>query len=267
MATGLEPNKTKIAKRVFEIFEFFCDSHQNATVMDIVRRYGRPQSSTSELLSSLVEMGLLYKDPRSRSYSPTPRLAALGASAQPEIIRHGGLFTLMDQLVSATGCSVALFGIVGVHVQVFRLAPGCDSVTNKITYGAAEKLSRSVAGLLLLSTYAPDQADRTLWRLYAEAPEDQKFNLIEAKARLLECRRQRCTIGDAGFVANVQLAATLLPRSYIRRPLALGVILTEEAAVEAEGYIKLMNKGLAACAAAPERRNWQPGRDACKVAV
>ena len=75
MATVLESNKTKIAKRVIEVFEFFDQGSPSATVMDIVRRYRRPQSSTSELLASLVEMGLLYKDMRSRSYSPTPRLA------------------------------------------------------------------------------------------------------------------------------------------------------------------------------------------------
>ena len=56
-------NKAKIARRVIEVLEFFDDNHREATVMDIVRRCNRPQSSTSELLSSLVELGLLHKDP------------------------------------------------------------------------------------------------------------------------------------------------------------------------------------------------------------
>ena len=58
MAT-VESNKAKIAKRVVEVLEFFDDDHPRATVMDIVRRYDRPQSSTSELLSSLAGLGLL----------------------------------------------------------------------------------------------------------------------------------------------------------------------------------------------------------------
>ena len=66
MAT-VESNKAKIAKRVIEVLEFFDVEHPQATVMDIVRRYNRPQSSTSELLSSLVGLGLLYKDAYSRS--------------------------------------------------------------------------------------------------------------------------------------------------------------------------------------------------------
>ena len=73
----VESNKAKIAKRVIEVLEFFDEDHPQATVMDIVRRFDRPQSSTSELLSSLVDLGLLHKDPCSRSYSPTPRAAML----------------------------------------------------------------------------------------------------------------------------------------------------------------------------------------------
>ena len=78
-------NKAKIAKRVIEVLEYFDDQHREATVMDIVRRYDRPQSSTSELLSSLVELGLLHKDPYSRSYSLTARAALLGVAGQAEV--------------------------------------------------------------------------------------------------------------------------------------------------------------------------------------
>ena len=75
-------NKAKIARRVVEVLQFFDEAHPQATVMDIVRRYVRPQSRTSELLSSLVELGILYKDGQSRSYRPTPRAAMLGGSTQ-----------------------------------------------------------------------------------------------------------------------------------------------------------------------------------------
>ena len=53
-----ESNKAKIAKRVIEVLEFFDEEHPQATVMDIVRRFDRPQSSTSELLSTLVDTAL-----------------------------------------------------------------------------------------------------------------------------------------------------------------------------------------------------------------
>ncbi len=84
-------NKAKIARRVVEVLEYFDDAHRDATVMDIVRRYDRPQSSTSELLSSLVELGLLRKDREARTYSLTPRAALLGTGGQAGAVRDGRL--------------------------------------------------------------------------------------------------------------------------------------------------------------------------------
>jgi DNA-binding IclR family transcriptional regulator len=267
MAIVLEPNKTKIAKRVFEIFEFFCDNGQTVTVMDIVRRYGRPQSSTSELLSSLVEMGLLYKDPRLRSYTPTPRLAALGTSAQPEIIRDGGLFTLMDRLAAETGKSVALFGMVKTCVQIFRISNGGEPLAKEIAYGASEKISASTSGLLLLSTFAPDQAASMLWRLNAESGPEEKFDLIEFKERVAGFRRHGHAVGDAGFAPNVRVAATLLPRSCIRRPLALGVMFSANEDADASGLIAAMNRGVANCTTARAEDHYGQGSKPYKVAV
>ena len=120
---SMESNKAKIAKRVVEVLEFFDADHPRATVMDIVRRFNRPQSSTSELLSSLVELGLLYKDPYSRSYSPTPRAALLACSVQKGIVRDGRLSSLVDRLSAQTGLAVAVFGMVANDIWRVLLTP------------------------------------------------------------------------------------------------------------------------------------------------
>jgi DNA-binding IclR family transcriptional regulator len=247
MAPALEPNKAKIAKRVVEVFEFFNENAQQATVMDIVRRYGRPQSSTSELLATLVELGLLYKDSRSRYYSPTPRLAALGISAQPELIRNGHLFAFMDRLAQTTRNSVGLFGMVGTQVQIFRLVPGPEPVMRDIGYGACEQLAASAAGLLLLSTLPAEQANRILWRLNAEAPPARKFNPAETREQVSAMRRNGHATGPAGFCPGVQMAATLLPRTGTEHPLALGMMYPATATVDAEALVATLNRSLAQC--------------------
>lgn len=265
MATALEPNKSKIAKRVIEILEFFSENSAKATVMDIVRRYGRPQSSTSELLSSLVEMGLLYKDSNSRSYSPTPRVAALGNSAQPEIIRNGSLFSLMDRIAEQTGTSVALFGMVGTFVQIFRVSHGAEPVRG-IGYGASERLSASAAGLLLLSTIAPDQVGRILWRLQAEAPAAEKFNHAEIREHIALFRRKGAAVGRAGFVPGAQIAACLLPRANGQPPLALGVLTPAAKTVDTDALISTMNRGIAQCGTQRESEHQIPA-EPLRIAV
>ena len=145
-----ESNKAKIAKRVVEVLEFFDDEHQQATVMDIVRRFNRPQSSTSELLSSLVDLGLLYKDPSSRSYTPTPRAAMLGSAVQPGIIRDGRLIGITERLASQTGLAVAVFGMVGLKAQIFSWRGGkrplCTTGRAGFSGGQQEQLSNSAVG-------------------------------------------------------------------------------------------------------------------------
>ncbi|MFC3172651.1 helix-turn-helix domain-containing protein [Novosphingobium bradum] len=247
MATVLESNKVKIAKRVIEVFEYFDENHPTATVMDIVRRYGRPQSSTSELLSSLVDMGLLYKDRRQRSYWPTPRLAVMGAGAQPAPVRDGRLFVFMDRLARSTRYSVALFGMVGTHVQVFHWSPGSDPRAAAIHRGSSEPLSSSVAGQLLLSSMESDQVAGMLRRLNAES-EGGRLKVAELAEQVAALRHAGHATGAAGFLPDHQVTAIMLRAQPEERPLALGIIYPEGAAVDTNAMLATLERGIGGAA-------------------
>ncbi len=247
MATVPDSNKTKIAKRVIEVFEFFADGNRRATVMDIVRRYGRPQSSTSELLSALVEMGLLYKDPFTRSFGPTPRLAALGFSAQPELIGSGRLFAYMDRLSQASRHGVALFGMVGTQLQIFHWTAGAGLRDSDLNCGAICPLSSSAAGLLILSALGTAQASKMLWRLNAEMEEEAKFNLSEANQRVARFGQLGHATGESGLLPHAKVTAVLLPDTVAERPLALGVIYAAKAAVDPDALVATLKYGVGQC--------------------
>jgi len=125
-------SKAKIARRVIEVLDYFDDDHQEASVGDIVLRYGRPQSSTSELLASLVELGLLHRDPYSRTYKLTARAAVIGLGGQAPVWRDGRISKLLDQLVEKTGLSVALFGMVGLNSQILTWWPATRCPANVV---------------------------------------------------------------------------------------------------------------------------------------
>ncbi|MGQ3229698.1 MAG: helix-turn-helix domain-containing protein [Blastomonas fulva] len=217
-----ESNKAKIANRVIEVLDFFDDNHTEATVMDIVRRYNRPQSSTSELLSSLVNLGLLYKDPVSRSYSPTPRAALLGSVAQPEYIRDGQLMAMVDRLVAQTGLAIAVFGM-------------------------QERMTDSAAGLLLLSTIMQPRRDGTIRRLNAEASEDRKFSFPEMSAKVEQVRAAGYACGMAGFGSIADTCAVLLPNQAPNRPIAIGFVYEPSHQIDPETLHRLLTQALARC--------------------
>jgi DNA-binding IclR family transcriptional regulator len=219
-------NKAKFAKRVIEVLEFFDEEHPQATVMDIVRRFNRPQSSTSELLYCLVEVGLLYKDPHSRSYSPTPRAAILGCAAQPSLVRDGRLTGLIDRLSAQTGLGVGVFGMVGLQVQIYSWRGGQKALRTSNPFGICggqkDHLSSSAAGWLLLSAVAQPRRESMLRRLNAEAAPDRKFCVSDMAARVQQCQDEGTVTGSAGFDSNAQITAYLFPDLPQNQPLAIG---------------------------------------------
>lgn len=64
---SIPPSVVKSAGRVLQILEFFDDVKREANVVEICRALGYPQSSTSVLLRSLVQLGYLAYTPKGRS--------------------------------------------------------------------------------------------------------------------------------------------------------------------------------------------------------
>jgi DNA-binding IclR family transcriptional regulator len=246
-ASQAASNKAKIARRVIEVLEFFDDDHREATVMDIVRRYDRPQSSTSELLSSLVELGLLYKDPYSRSYSLTPRAALLGSSGQSGMVRDGSLVRLTDRLVAQTGLPVAVFGMVGLNVQIVNWRPGqrkLPASCRSLAGGRLAPLSESAAGWLLLSMVQQPRRDGMVRRLNAEAAEDCKFSAVEMSQLLQSARDKGHAEGPAGFGSNATVLARLLPGSDGTHPLAVGFVFDSQEQMNSESLLACIDEAI-----------------------
>lgn len=251
MATVLKPAKAKAAQRVIEVLDFFDEQHRQASVMDIARRYNRPQSSTSELLASLVDLGLLYKDAASRSYTLTPRAAILGSLSQPRVVRDGILSTLVEDLRSQTGHGIVLIGMVGPNAQLFRWKPGVRpleaSAGHGLLGGAQDRLCDTAAGWLLLSTLPTQRREGLLRRLNAEAPDDRKFQHGDMSARIQDCERQGHAIGPVGFDASASLAAILLPSEPNERPMALGFVYNRTEDVDPHALVALLQRSAQRC--------------------
>ena len=249
---GSDPNKAKTARRVIEVLEFFDEHPRHATVMEIARRYQRPQSSTSELLAILVEMGLLYKDPGSRSYTPTPRAAMLGSIAQPSLVRDGRLSMLVDRLAAQTGLGMIVVGMVGLDAQIFRWMPGpapvATSQPNGLSGGLRERLCDTAAGWLLLSTIAPERRDGVLRRLRAETPPGRLFNHAGLAEQIQEGKRLGWAVGPVGFGAKAQICAALLPRESGERPMVLGFVYEPGERIDPANLVALLQKSAQACA-------------------
>lgn len=255
-ATSSPSNKAKIARRVVEVLEYFDDTHREATVMDIVRRYNRPQSSTSELLSSLVDLGLLRKDPYSRSYRLTARAALLGSLGQSEIVRNGQLVRLIDRVVSQTGLSVALFSMVGLDAQIVSFRGGARaSVGSELFGGSKASLPHTAAGWLMLASVERQRRAGILRRINAEAAEPHRFSHGELMARVEACVERNYVIGPAGFGTKSALVATLVPQPPECDVLAIGILYNAKDELTSHSLLQCLCEAMRACLPKTEHVN------------
>jgi DNA-binding IclR family transcriptional regulator len=184
MARSLEAKSIKSAQRVFEVLEFFDADHPEATVTDISRRYGYPQSSASELLSYMVHLGYLRRGSRGRSFRLSMRVAMLGAWVQPQLVRSGKLLRLIDEVAEQTGCSVVLATNTGVRLQCLHAVRRSSGAPNQ---GDLLPLLHSAEGRALLLTLDRELVRKYVHRLNSEAEaENARIRFEELAADLDE---------------------------------------------------------------------------------
>ncbi|HTZ71186.1 MAG TPA: helix-turn-helix domain-containing protein [Acetobacteraceae bacterium] len=210
--SSLDAKTIKSAERVLHVLEYFDSKRTKATVMEISRQLGYPQSSTSELLRCLVKMGYLNYDRYRRTYEPTARVPLLGAWVQPGLFRHGHLLPMLDEISRATGETVTLSSLIGLEVHYIHVVPPRDGTTPMAAQGATRKLLNSSTGRLYLSGYPETRVRELVHRLNAEEPNpERRVRLPNLEVELKRIRQQGYSAEygefDTGFGAMNALLA------------------------------------------------------------
>jgi DNA-binding IclR family transcriptional regulator len=191
----------KSARRVLEVLEFFDQTHTAATVMDISRALGYPQSSTSELLRCLQGLGYLQYNRYSRIYRPTVRVGLIGAWVEPNFFRDGLLLSTIDTIARATGHTVVLSSAMNYVVQHLHVVPGSRPDAVAVQINDTEPLLHSAAGRLLLSSYSQAHIRSAIHRLNAEETNP------EMRVRLQETVVELTKLRAVGWITEVDREA------------------------------------------------------------
>ena len=243
MGRSLEAKSIKSAQRVFEVLEYFDADHPEASVTDISRRYGYPQSSASELLSYMVSLGYLRRGSRGRTFTLSMRVAMLGSWVQPKLIRSGRLLRLIDELAEETGSTIVLATNNGVRLQCLHVVRRDEDAPRQ---GDLLHLLHSAEGRALLLICDRDLVRKYVHRLNSEAEdEDRRLRFEDLAADLDRSSAQGYVRRLEGGTLSV---AILIPNAERSEQLALCVRApagsNEEALVRALRSIASRNLGL-----------------------
>lgn len=219
-----EVKAVKSAKRALEIFGFFNATRREATVMEIAREYGYPQSSTSELLNYLVELGFLDRDRHRRAYWPTAKVAVLGSWASPELFRCGRLLAAMDDLAREFDCAVILAGRVGLRVEHLETVPATVAVPAAEMAGP---LTASALGKLLLAATDGRAARKLIHRINSEVDEARRVRWEDLAVQIEHIRAHGASISPGVSQGAGGVVSVLLPGGAARDRLAIGMAVAE----------------------------------------
>ena len=141
----------KSASRLLEVMELFAEIRTPLRQNFIVARLRYPQSSTTDLLKSLVTLGYLNYHRASRTYFPTTRVAALGEWINHFTLGPGELVAMMHRIQTATGETVALVSQNDLFIQYLRVIEPEHPLKFPPPEGTMRLLTQSSAGLVLMS--------------------------------------------------------------------------------------------------------------------
>ncbi|MFC0302868.1 helix-turn-helix domain-containing protein [Sphingomonas sp. C8-2] len=235
MATS-DSRTIKSAHRVLEILEYFDQDRRHATVMDMSRTLSYPQSSTSELLRCLTRLGYLHYNRFRRTYSPTARVALLGAWVKPALFRGGPVLSAIDRVADLVGETVILSTASNYVVQHLHVIHGQEEDAIDAHVGDTLPLLHSPQGKLLLSSYQNDHIRSAVHRLNAEESDASRH------VRLADVMEEMAALREKGWLVTDQAdgsgcIAVLLPARRGMDRLVISVLASREVIEQRSGEI------------------------------
>ena len=212
----------KSARRVIEIMEYFDRIRRPLSLKEICDHLSYPVSSGATLLKSLVLLGYLEYDRRSRTYLPTMRIAVLGSWVPATLFGEIDVLPMMEGLRNRTGETVILGTQSDLFAQYVHVVHSTEPLHYTPSPGIVRPLARSGVGQLLLSAQADDDIDLLVRRINI-SEDGERIALAEVMKDISAIRRQGYVYTRNLVTDGVGLVAVLLPVAPFGRRFAIGL--------------------------------------------
>lgn len=221
---GKQRSAVKSAERTLAILEYFREKKRGATVGEIAGGLGLPQSSTTMLLKSLLDLGYVNYTPLTRKFRPTFRVAVLGSWIQESLFATGPLTDTMDAIGNAIGETVLLGLQNGPHMQYVHIVAASHAVQLTAQVGIMRPMTCSALGRILLTRKTNEEIRAIIRRNNADAADSE--HRVQERQFMLEIeaiRSQGFAESRGKMVPGANVIAMIVPGQAEGPPLAIGV--------------------------------------------
>ena len=172
-----------------EILRCFSTARPNLSFADVMALTGKPKSSTSRLLRSLRECGLLEQDAHTRRYRPGLLTFELGRLHRA----HDDLIDTAErelrEVCTRTG-HTGYIAVLDVHEQVvLRIVPGSNPLRVVSPAGQRTPALITSNGRAMLARLTDEDVRARVPTPYPKVPRNSPQNFTQLMARLEEIRR------------------------------------------------------------------------------
>jgi DNA-binding IclR family transcriptional regulator len=246
VAADAMSNVVKSAARVLEVFEYFDSVRADATVMDIARALDYPQSSTSALIRSLVDLGYLQHGTKYRTYRPTPRVTLLGTWIEPMLSPDGAIVRLMDELGEATGETIILGAAYSTIVRYIYVVPATTAMRLHVGPGTSRPIVNSGTGRMFMASMNDERVRWLVHRHNTEATTSaSKLSLAAVRRDLAAIRADGYSVSFDKATPGAGIVAAGLPVAPGRAPLVVGIGgLSQTIRANAEDFGRLIRRAI-----------------------
>lgn len=219
--------------RTFQVLELFEAQRRPLRLQEIHEILGYPQSSTTNMLKSMVVMGYLNYNRSNRTYLPTTKVSTLGQWLPGFIHFDGSHDDLVDKLQRDTDETVTLVAQNDLYVQYLIVREPTHEFKMPPPQGGLRTLVDSAGGLALISSWSDREIDKICrYTNYHELnrspsahqePPQPRVSVSEVMKEVNENRRVGYTYRSNRPVPDASAIAVSLRSTSHGIPLAIGV--------------------------------------------
>jgi DNA-binding IclR family transcriptional regulator len=234
----------KSAGRVLKILELFDVLRREAPVYEVSELLDLPQSSTSVLLRTMVVMGYLQFNPKTRAFSPTTRVALLGNWVNGPMISDGLLMRLLQRVNARTNQAVVVAVRNQIWSEYIHVVQSTNSVRLFVVKGSRRPLIRSGTGLMLLADLPDSDIKRIAMRTNAEGDAGKPpYCIPTLMEEIAEIRRRGWAATFDTITKGGGMIAMRLPKAANEEQLAIGVPgATESLRANQDSYLDVLRE-------------------------
>lgn len=215
----------KSVRRVAEVLEEFDRQRRPLRLKEICEQLGCAPSSGAAVLKSMVALGYLGYDRRTRTYLPTMRIVVFGEWLPQELFSRFNMLATLEELAAKTGLHAFIATQSDLYAQYVHVI-GSDRPGKQINAktGTLRAIAWSSAGRLLMSTQSDQDVEKLVRRInFFERRPSMKVDLAELRPILAEIRKQGYIFTRDFVTPGVGILAMPLPSEVFDRTMAIGI--------------------------------------------